>query len=292
MCAWMPFVICLHNQKIMAGIDAHQHFWNYDAQRDSWITDDMSVIQRDFSPEDLMPLLKAHGFDGCVAVQADQSERETQFLLDLAAKHPWIMGVVGWLDLTSPDLSQRLAYYSQFKALMGLRHIVQAEPDDNFMLREDFQLGISQLSAYNLTYDILVFPKQLPAAIGLVSQFPYQPFVLDHIAKPFIKDQIMGSWDMHIRELAQYPNVCCKLSGMVTEADWTGWTYQDFVPYLEVIWDAFGPERLMVGSDWPVCEVAGGYDKAIGVVTQFLAPFSDTEKEAVWGGNARDFYGL
>ncbi|MEM6628274.1 MAG: amidohydrolase family protein [Bacteroidota bacterium] len=276
----------------MSGIDAHHHLWNYDPQKYSWISEEMSNIRRDFSPKDIKPHLDTHSFEGAVAVQAVQSEQETQFLLAYAQEYPWIVGVVGWLDLCDEALPQRLAYYSQNPKLKGIRHVVQAEPDDYFMLKEDFVRGIAQLHNFGLTYDILIFPKQLPAAIELVGKFPNQPFVLDHIAKPFIKDQVMGSWDTHIRELAQHPHVFCKLSGMVTEAKWDNWTYEEFLPYLEVIFEAFGVERLMVGSDWPVCEVAGGYDSTLEIVKRFIAPLPEKEQQAIWGGNARRFYHL
>ena len=276
----------------MTGIDSHHHFWIYDSDRYAWISEEMATIRRDFTPKDLKPHLEAHGFEGSVVVQAQQSEQETQALLEYAAETPWILGVVGWLDLLDKQLPQRLAYYSQYPKFKGLRHVVQAEPDDNFQLNEDFLNGISQLGAYGLTYDILVYPKQLPASVEMVSRFPKQPFVLDHIAKPFIKDQVMGSWDNHIRDLASFSHVSCKLSGMVTEAHWKDWEYKDFVPYLEVIMEAFGPDRLMVGSDWPVCEVAGGYSKAVGIVKQFISNLSEKEQKAIWGENARRFYGV
>ena len=276
----------------MSGIDAHHHLWNYDPQKYGWISEEMSNIRRDFTPSDLKPHLDTHNFEGAIAVQAVQSELETQFLLNYAQAYSWILGVVGWLDLCEDSLPQRLAYYSQSPKLKGLRHVVQAEPDDYFMLRTDFVRGISQLHNFGLTYDILIYPKQLPAAIELVGKFPNQPFVLDHIAKPFIKDQVMGSWDSHIQELAQHPHVYCKLSGMVTEANWDNWTYEEFLPYLEVVFEAFGVERLMVGSDWPVCEVAGGYDKALSIVKRFISHFSEAEQQAIWGGNARSFYNL
>jgi L-fuconolactonase len=273
-------------------IDAHQHFWRYDPVSYSWITDDMSVLRRDFLPVDLLTELAANGIDASLAVQADQSERDTLFLLDLAAKNPAIAGVVGWADLCSPSVSERLKYFSQFEKLCGFRHVVQAEPDDNFMLREDFQRGISALAEFDFTYDILIYPKQLRAAIALTERFPKQRFVVDHIAKPEIKARKLSPWADQIRAIAANPNVFCKVSGMITEADWHNWRADDFRPYLDVVFEAFGPDRLLFGSDWPVCLVAGTYNRVKQLVQDYTCGYSDVEKAKVFGTNAVQFYGL
>jgi L-fuconolactonase len=273
-------------------IDAHQHFWQYDVQRDSWITDEMSVLKRDFLPEDLLPEMAANDIDGCIAVQADQSERETLFLLDLASKYSAIAGVVGWIDLRSPLLADRLDYFSQFGKLRGFRHVVQSEPDDRFLLREDFVRGVATLAEFGFTYDLLIYPKQLPAAIGLVEKFPGQPFVIDHIAKPEIKSGRISPWAAHMKTIAASPNVYCKLSGLVTEADWRHWRAEDFRPYLDVVFDAFGTDRLIFGSDWPVCLLADTYRRVKQLVADYLSSFSDMDKDKIFGSNAVQFYGL
>ena len=212
----------------MKKIDSHQHFWKYDPVKDAWINDDMKVIQRDFMPEDLEPLLHENGIDGCIAVQADQSEAETHFLLELAQNNDFVKGVVGWVDLRIPDLKSRLDYFSQFKKLKGFRHIVQAEPEDDFLLKDDFCNGIAQLEQYNFTYDILILPKHLPYAVELVKRFPNQKFVIDHLAKPNFKQNDFSDWKKGIIVLAKCENVYCKVSGLVTEADWNNWSETDF----------------------------------------------------------------
>ncbi len=272
-------------------IDAHQHFWQYDPVRDSWIDDSMTVIRKDFLPEDLQPVLNENRMDGCVAVQADQSENETRFLLDLAEKYTFIKGVVGWVDLKDPGVEERLAFYSRNLLFRGVRHIVQAEPDD-FMLDPDFQRGISYLQTFGLTYDILVYARQLPAAIQLVGRFPDQPFVIDHIAKPEIKEKKMEPWREHIYEIAGAENVHCKLSGMITEANWENWKDSDSIPYMDVVFEAFGPDRIMFGSDWPVCSLAGSYREVIGLVEQYCTRLDEKFRADIMGGNAIRFYKL
>ena len=232
-------------------IDAHQHFWHYDLVQHSWINDEMSVIRKDFLPADLKPVLEENGVAGCVAVQADQTEAETNFLLKLSDENDFIKGVVGWVDLRSDNLQQRLEHYAQFKNIKGFRHILQGE-EPAFMLQASFLKGIGLLQRFNFTYDVLVFPKHLKAALQLVKQFPDQPFVIDHIAKPYIKGGIIDGWKEDIAAIAQYPNVHCKISGMVTEADMRNWKQADFTPYLDVITNSFGIDRIMYGSDWPV----------------------------------------
>jgi len=271
-------------------LDAHQHFWQFDPVRDAWIGDSMKVLQRDFLPPDLKPELDACGVGGCVAVQADQSEAETHFLLQLAEKHDFIKSVVGWTDLRADNIGERLAYFSQFKKLAGFRHIVQGEQDVLFLLRKNFIRGISALEQHGFTYDILVFPYQLGAVLDFVRRFPNQKFVIDHLAKPYIKDGFFDGWAALMRKIAEQENVFCKISGMVTEADWHGWKYGDFVPYLDLVTEAFGPRRLMFGSDWPVCLIAARYSEVTAIVERYFEHFSPEEKAGVMGKVAAGFY--
>ncbi len=272
-------------------IDAHQHFWNYNPVRDSWIDDKMEVLKRDFLPQSLKKEFDDCGIDGCVAVQADQSQAETNFLLQLASENTFIKGVVGWADLQAKDIEQQLSRLSGNKRLKGIRHIVQAESID-FMQGEAFRRGISALAYFNLTYDILIFPKHLGSALELVRQFPEQPFVIDHIAKPLIKEQAMSPWKEQIREIAQAPNVYCKVSGLATEADWHTWNPNDIYPYLDIVFEAFGTDRLMFGSDWPVCLLAGNYQTTYELVSHHLESFPQADREKVLGLNAQNFYNL
>lgn len=272
-------------------IDSHQHFWKYDPIRDAWIDDSMQVIRRDFLPQELESILKANDVAGCVAVQADQSETETEFLLDCANKNPFIKGVVGWVDLKTKDVEARLAHYSEDAKLKGVRHIVQAEAND-FMLGKDFQNGISKLQQFNLTYDILIFPPQINAAIALVNKFPNQKFVIDHMAKPYIKSGEIKEWESKITELSQAPNVFCKVSGMVTEADLKHWKVSDFTPYLDVIFNTFGTDRILYGSDWPVCLLAAQYEEQLNIIQNYTKDFSTQEQLKVFGNNAVEFYNL
>lgn len=273
-------------------IDAHQHFWHYDPREFGWISDAMAVLQRDFMPPDLKPLLERNGIQGSVAVQARQSEEETTFLLEQADRYEFVRGVVGWLDLRSPHVSAQLQKYSAHKKLRGIRHLVQDEPDDRFMLLPDFLRGLSLLADFNLTYDLLLHPRHLPVAVEVVKQFPRQRFVVDHIAKPFIKDHLVSPWDEGMRALARFDNVYCKVSGMVTEAAWQKWKRDDFKPYLDVVFDAFGVDRLMFGSDWPVCTLSASYDEVVGIVGDYVRDFSASDQEKFFGTNAADFYGL
>ena len=272
-------------------IDSHQHFWKFDPIRDAWIDASMEKIARDFLPEDLKPLLDQSKIDGCVAVQADQSETETDFLLDLAGRYDFVKGVVGWVDLRSPQLSERLEHYCNNSFFKGVRHIVQAEKD-GFMLQESFLKGIQQLKDFNLTYDILIFPHQLEEAVALVKKNPEQAFVLDHIAKPYIKDKKIDQWAKHINQLAAHQNVYCKLSGLLTEADWNHWQEEDFTAYLTVIMEAFGTDRLMYGSDWPVCLLAGSYPHVVRIVENFISSLSTDDQKKIMGQNAHHFYNL
>lgn len=272
-------------------IDAHQHFWRFDPVRDAWITEEMSVLRRDFLPGELEGLLAANGVDGTVAVQADQSEAETVFLLELARAHPFILGVVGWVDLLAAELDQRLEHFSTDERFRGVRHIAQAEADD-FLSRPDVMGGIGALGKFGLTYDILVYPRQLPGALELVDALPNQPFVIDHMAKPLVARGVLEPWAARMREMALHPNVFCKLSGLVTEASWAGWAPEDFRPYLDVALEAFGPDRLMFGSDWPVCRLAGEYQEVLALVEAYVRALSTAEQEKIFGGTAAAFYGL
>jgi L-fuconolactonase len=272
-------------------IDSHQHFWRYDAVQYPWIPKG-SPLHRDWLPDDLAPLLAAAGLDGCVAVQARQTLEESRWLLDLAAHAPIIKGVVGWVDLRSERVGEQLAELAKNPKLRGVRHVVQDEPDVNFMLGADFQRGIGALHQFGLTYDVLVFPIQLPTAIDLVRKFPDQPFVLDHIAKPPIKAGTLDPWRDLIRELAKAPNIMCKVSGMVTEADHAAWQPADFKPFLDVVVDAFGEDRLMFGSDWPVSLLAGSYERVLKLVDDYARQLTPSARAKLFGENARRFYGL
>jgi len=275
----------------MNRIDAHQHFWKFDPVRDSWIDETMQKIQKDFLPEDLLPLLQENQFSGCVAVQASQSEDETNFLVNLAAKNDFIKGVVGWVDLRGVTIEERLNHFSSNKIIKGFRHVVQGEPDD-FMLRKDFQNGISALKQFNFTYDILIFHRQLPAAIELANQFPDQPFVIDHIAKPDIKSGDILSWKKGIQEISKAENVFCKISGMVTEADWKNWKTDDLKPYLDVIFENFSADKLMFGSDWPVLNLASNYTEVVKILEDYMAQLTVENQNKIWFQNAVSFYKL
>lgn len=273
-------------------IDSHQHFWKYNPEKHTWITEDLAVLKRDFLPEQLKPILKDAGFDGCVAVQAEQSEGETNFLLELAEQNSFIKGVVGWLDLRNANINERLEHYTIFDRLKGIRHIVQDEPDNEFLLRADFQRGIKALDSFNLTYDILVYTKQLPAVVKFVAKFENQPLVLDHLAKPKIGEGIIDDWKPFIEKIAKHENVFCKLSGMVTEASWNNWQQDDFKKYLDIVFESFGTKRLMVGSDWPVCLLSSSYNDTIGIIVDYIDKLSESEKSDIMGLNAIEFYNL
>lgn len=272
-------------------IDSHQHFWKYDSVVHAWITPDMKAIASDFLPEDLLPHLQQADIQGCVAVQADQSEAETGFLLSLADKHSFIKGVVGWVDLRAANLDERLAYYAQFKALKGFRHVVQGEPK-GFLLDASFIAGVRKLAQYNFTYDLLIYHHQLEEAVAFVRQVEGVKIVVDHVAKPSIRTGEVAPWDRFMGLLAAFPHVCCKVSGMVTEADWRHWTPATFTPYLDRVFDVFGAPRLLYGSDWPVCQVAASYGAQRAIVESYLAAFTAHEQQAVMGGNAVRFYNL
>lgn len=274
-------------------IDAHQHFWMYNGIDYGWINNRMRVLKRNYLPPDLQPELLKAGFSGSVAVQARQTVEETRWLLQLAAHHDYIRGVVGWVDLCSEnELRSQLDEFCKSKKFAGVRHVVHDEPEDNFMLRDDFLKGISLLKGYNLTYDLLLFPKHLPVARLVVSMFPEQKFVVDHISKPLIKDQIINPWNEDLIMLAENQNVWCKLSGMVTEADWEKHRPEDFYPYLDVVFRAFGTGRIMIGSDWPVCLLAGEYYDVMDIINGYISEMPADIRQKILGFNCIDFYGL
>lgn len=273
-------------------IDAHQHFWQYNPHDYGWISEEMGVLKRDFLPADLQPLLKSIGFDGAVVVQARQVREETDTLLRLAAANEIVKGVVGWVDLRSPTVARDLEQYAANPKFKGVRHILHDEPDDYFMLLPEFQRGLRELKAFGLTFDLLLRPRHIPVAVQLLQKFPDQPFVVDHIAKPLIKEHILSPWERDFRELATYENVTCKVSGMVTEADWTNWTPQDLRPYLDIAFDAFGADRLMIGSDWPVSTLCGDYQSVMSVVIDYVKELSPQEQANVLGDNCARFYKL
>lgn len=267
-------------------IDTHQHFWRYRATDYPWIDDRMAVLKRDFLPDDVRPSMERAGFGGAIAVQARQTPEETDALLDLADRHPWILGVVGWVDLEADDVEATLARWATHPKFVGVRHIVQDEPDDRFLLRPSFCRGIGRLEAFDLTYDILVYPRHLNVVADFVARFPRQRFVLDHLAKPDIRGRRFDAWARDLAAVASHPNVMAKLSGLVTEADWSGWTPEDLRPCLDRAVDLFGCDRLMVGSDWPVSTLAASYEQAMAVFVQYLGGRSEQERAAVLGGNA------
>jgi len=271
-------------------IDAHQHFWRYNPDEYGWIDHAMSAIRRDFLPTDLEPELRRAGFDGSIAVQARQSVEETRWLLELADSSPFILGVVGWVDLRSDQVRAQLTQFATHPKLIGIRHIVQSEADDRFLLQPDFLHGISLLEELGLTYDILIYPRHLPIAVEFVQRFPRHRFVLDHLAKPLIKSATLHPWSSDIRKLAKFPNVFCKLSGLVTEADWKAWRPEHFSPYLDTALECFGAERLMIGSDWPVCLVTASYSQVIDLIIDFLARYPDHIRDAVLGGTAQKLW--
>lgn len=272
-------------------IDSHQHFWNYNSFRDNWIDETMMIIRKNFLPKDLKPILYKNNIDGCIVVQADQSEEETIFLLKCAEENPFIKGVIGWVDLCANNVEERLDYFFKNKLFKGVRHILQGENVD-FMLRTDFQNGISKLQQFNLTYDVLISSSQLATVIELVKKFPNQLFVIDHIAKPEIKERKIDFWKINIEKIAKYPNVYCKISGMVIEANLQNWKKEDIIPYLDVVFEAFGTNRLMYGSDWPVCLLAASYKQQLSIVERYILQFSDSEQALIMGNNAVAFYNI
>ena len=273
-------------------IDAHHHFWSYDPAEYGWIDDSMAMLRRDFLHAELQPEVEAVGIEGIVSVQARQSLEETHWLLEQAAAHPVVKGVVGWAPLIAYDVKDQLGTFAYCHTLKGIRHVVQDEPDDQFLLRDDFNRGIDALAEFQLTYDILISERQLPQAIKFVDRHPGQVFVLDHLGKPRVREGQLEPWTMNIRQLAERENVYCKLSGLVTEADWNAWTESQLAPYSEVILGAFGPQRLMFGSDWPVCLLATSYRSWYEVCRHFTAALSADEQSRIFGGTAIEAYRL
>ena len=257
----------------MPRIDAHQHFWKFDPIRDTWITDEMSLLRKDFLPQDLKPLLTENGFDGCITVQSDQSENENVFQLANAEKNDFIKGIVGWVDLQAKNIREKLSYYTQFKKLKGFRHILQGEMQRDLMLQPKFLRGINALKEFNYTYDILIYPDQLRFIKQFVAQFPQQKFVIDHLAKPYIKDGKIDDWKKDIQQVAEYKNVFCKISGYTTEADWKNWKKENFIPYFDVVVNSFGTDRILFGSDWPVCLLGGEYNVVVNIAKEYFFMF-------------------
>ncbi len=273
-------------------IDAHQHFWIYNPADYGWMTSDMAALWRDFLPGDLQTLLDGAGMDASVAVQARRMVEETAWLLELAERHPSILGVVGWVDFDSESLEPQLEGFAAHPKMKGVRELIHDMADDDYALSDVHVRAMALLESHRLTYDLLLKPPHLRPATALVDRFPNQPFVVDHIAKPDIRSGAMAPWDRDLRALAERPNVHCKLSGMVTECDWQRWSPEQIRPYLEIALEAFGSERVMIGSDWPVCTLAGDYGPVMGVVTDFVAALSETEREKILGVNCARFYGL
>ncbi|MGC4037180.1 MAG: amidohydrolase family protein [Chitinophagaceae bacterium] len=271
-------------------IDTHVHFWEYNKQRDAWM-DDMKILQQNYLPENIAQTLSRNGVDGCVAVQADQSELETHFLVELAKTHPIIKGVVGWIDLQNENIEERLSYFSQYPSIKGWRHVAQGEPLD-FLTRKNFQRGVRCLQQLNYTYDILIYHYQLKPALEFASAFPEQKFIIDHCAKPDIRKKEITEWKRLMQEMAKLPNVSCKLSGLFTEAVWKQWSASDFYPYLDVVFEAFGTDRLLFGSDWPVILVSGIYVQWKSLVEKYMENYKEEDRQKVFGENAIRFYSL
>jgi len=273
-------------------IDSHHHFWRYSKEEYSWINDDMQGIRRSFLPTDLEREIAAVGIDGVVSVQARQTLEETEDLMRWAKEHEFIRGVVGWVPLVSDSVRGDIEKFADKEELKGMRHVLQDEADDRYMLRDDFNRGVALLKDFGLVYDILIFERHLPQTLQFVDRHPDQVFVLDHIAKPRIKDGFLSPWQTNITQLAHRPNVYCKVSGMATEADWGEWTDDQLTPYLDTVFSAFGPKRLMFGSDWPVCLLATPYDRWFHLIEKYVARLSDSEQARFWGETAVEAYGL
>ncbi|MFP5080812.1 amidohydrolase family protein [Pedobacter sp. JCM 36344] len=276
----------------MLKIDSHQHFWKYNDGMSDWITEDMSILRRDFMPDDLAPILKESTIDGCVVVQVNQSLEENIFQLDNAGNHDFIKGVVGWVDLQATNIEEQLMELSRHHKLKGFRHILQGEQDRALMLKPAFLSGVQALAKHNFSYDILIYPDQLEYIPDFLGQFPDQRFVIDHIAKPDIKARNINEWAAGVRGLKSFDNLFCKVSGMVTEANWTSWKPEDFDPYLDVIYETFGAKKLMFGSDWPVCMVAGEYKDVVSIAQNYVSKLTADEQSLFWADNAIDFYNL
>jgi len=272
-------------------IDAHQHFWKYHPQNHAWINDDMKTIQKDFLPEDLEIVLSAQQLEGCISVQVDQTKEETAFQIECARHNPFIKGVVGWIDLMNPLIEKDIEAYKEQKIVKGFRHILQGA-EKGFMLQSNFVNGIRQLAKHQYSYDLLIYANQIQEAIELIKCVEDLPIVLDHIAKPSIKTKSLEDWERDIKSLAKYPNLFCKISGMVTEADWTTWKPEDLRPYLDIVVEAFGVDRLLFGSDWPVCLVASSYEKWLNTIKDYFNNFTISEQEKIFALNCESFYTL
>lgn len=272
-------------------VDTHVHFWKYNKKRDAWITNKMGILQQDYLPQTIAQTLRRNEIDGCVAVQVEQAEVETLFLIELAKTHDIIKGVVGWVDLQNENIRERLQYFSQFPIVKGWRHIVQGEPAE-FLLRKEFQRGIAALAGFGYTYDILIYHYQLKPALEFIEHFPDQKFVIDHCAKPDIAGKKIDEWKTLMREIASNPNVYCKLSGLFTEAKWKQWSPNEYYPYLDIVFEVFGTERLMYGSDWPVMLLSGIYVQWKSLLEKYMENFDEDDREKVFGSNAITFYSL
>lgn len=273
-------------------IDSHQHFWIFNPTRDAWITEEMAAIRQNFLPTDLASVLKSNGIDGTIAVQASQSHEETEFLVDLSNMYAMIKGVVGWVDLQSEEVEKHIENFKQYRIIKGFRHVIEAEEDPDFLIRPAFLRGIKALTAHQYTYDLLIRPRHYKSTLACVEENPEQRFVLDHMAKPAIRTKEFKEWAAFIEKLAAFPNVFCKVSGLVTEADWKDWKVDDFSPYIAHAIACFGKQRVMFGTDWPVCLVAATYKEVMEIAATSLKDFSEDELKAFWGGNAAEFYGI
>ena len=276
----------------MERIDSHQHFWNYNPSKHVWMNESMAVLKKDFSPEDLEPVLKSCDLNGCIAVQASESEEENEFLLGLSYQSSIIKGIVGWIDLQSENLAERLSYYKKLEKIKGFRHVIQDEPDIDFMLRPAFLNGIKTLKSFDYTYDILIFPQHLKNTYKLVKQNPEQRFVIDHIAKPEIRNNKIEDWKRDLSAIGAFSNAHCKISGMVTEAKWKEWKQDDFNIYMDTVVEIFGTDRIMYGSDWPVCTLSASYADMYKIVNDYFSSFSRQEQDNFFGLNAKRFYRL
>jgi L-fuconolactonase len=272
-------------------IDSHVHFWKYSKSEYTWMDNTMKVLQKDYLPSDIEPTLRRNNVDGCIAVQAATTTVESRFLAELAKTHDIIKGVVGWADLRAGDVEKQLSELKDYPSIVGIRHIVQSEPDD-FLYDPSFRAGVSLLRDFGYTYDILIYPRQLKAAIDFVAEFPGQTFILDHCAKPVIRKKELDTWKAQISDLAAFPNVSCKVSGLVTEAEWKKWSPADFYPYLDVVFEQFGTDRLLFGSDWPVMLLSGIYVQWKSLLEKYMEQFVQEDRDKVFGENARRVYGV
>ena len=275
-------------------IDAHHHFWQRSQPFDyRWLDSPaLAPIRRDFLPTDLAERLTLTPIRGTILVQTQHDPRENAWALGLADRHPFIAGVVGWVDLASERCEEQLLAFRSHPKAVGIRHVTQDEPDDDFIVRPDVLRGLGVLQKHGVPFDLLFYIKHLRHAATLARALPTLPMVIDHMAKPRIKEGRLDDWLPHLREAARYPNVFCKLSGMATEADWQHWTARDFVPYVRAALEAFGAGRCMYGSDWPVCELACSHKATYDALDEALGPISDSERRAIFGGTAARFYGV